>query len=55
MKEFTLKVTGDELNLIGAALAELPLKVAKPLFDKINAQVAEANKPPADEAKPTGD
>lgn len=45
MNEITLKLDQNDLNLIGAALGELPLKVSKALFDKINAQVEEAQKP----------
>jgi len=47
-KVITLKVSVDEVNLLLAALAELPLKISKPLFDEIeltsNQQWEELNK-----------
>ncbi len=48
MKEITLTLDENDLAVIAAALGELPLKVAKPVFDKISAQVAEATKAQAD-------
>jgi len=47
-KVITLNVSVDEVNLLLAALAELPLKISKPLFDEIeltsNQQWEELNK-----------
>lgn len=56
MDEFELKLNLQDLQIIGAALGELPLKVSRPTFDKINAQVAAAqNTPPADPPVPPAD
>lgn len=38
---FVLKLDEQDLAVIAAGLGELPLKVAKATFDKINQQVAE--------------
>lgn len=45
MKTFTLTFDENDLAIIAAGLGELPMKVSKPLFDKISAQVNELNKP----------
>lgn len=42
MNEITLRLDHNDLAVIAAALGEMPLKVSKATFDKINAQVAEA-------------
>ena len=47
MKEYSLQLDAKDLAVIAAGLGELPLKVAKATFDKINAQVAEASAPQA--------
>ena len=36
-----LEVTGEELNTIGAALSELPFKIANPLINKLTSQYAQ--------------
>lgn len=43
MTQYVLQLDAQDLAVIAAGLGELPLKVAKATFDKINAQVAEAN------------
>lgn len=45
MNEITLKLDQNDLAVIAHALGELPLKMSKATFDKINAQVAEASAP----------
>ena len=45
MNEVTLTLDQNDLAVIGHALGELPLKMSKATFDKINAQVAEASAP----------
>ena len=47
MKHYTLHLDDTDLAVIAAALGELPLKVSKPTFDKINQQVAQQAAPPA--------
>lgn len=42
MKEIALTLSENDLAVIAAGLGELPLKVAKATFDKINEQVAAA-------------
>lgn len=42
--DFTLALTGQEIDLILALLAEQPVKVAGPLHGKINAQAAQQMK-----------
>lgn len=47
MREFTLTITEDELNVIGQGLGELPLKISGNLFQKLQAQAfAQMNMPP---------
>lgn len=51
MNEITLTLTKEDLGVIAAGLGELPLRVAKATFDKINAQLtpaAEQPPPPQD-------
>lgn len=45
MTVVTLTLDATDLAVIAAGLGELPLKVSKATFDKINAQVA-AQQPP---------
>lgn len=35
-----LEVTDDHLRIIGAALIEMPYKIAVPVLDEINRQIA---------------
>ena len=37
--EHVLKLTGEQLNIVGAALAELPFKVAQPVMAAIQMQI----------------
>lgn len=41
--EYNLRVTPTELNALGAAINELPKKIADPLLAKLTAQVQEQN------------
>ena len=45
MKTFTLTVTEDQVNLLGAALSELPFKVSAALIQELQQQVNEQNQP----------
>jgi hypothetical protein len=45
--EYTLKVSRAELTQIGGALGALPFREVAALINKIQAQVAEQEKPPA--------
>ena len=36
----TLNLTSQSLSVIGSALAELPYRLAAPVIDEINAQIA---------------
>lgn len=45
MTEYSLQLDAQDLAVIAAGLGELPLKLSKATFDKINAQVAEASSP----------
>lgn len=47
MTEYVIQVDENDLAVIAAGLAELPMKVAKGTFDKINAQLIAAQ-PPAE-------
>lgn len=44
MKEFELKITEEELQIIGAALVELPYRVSAELIGKINKQISDQDK-----------
>lgn len=39
--EFSITLSGQELDLIGTAIVKLPYDVAAPLLEKLRAQVAE--------------
>lgn len=45
-QEIAVTLTVEEWNTIGAGLGELPFKVSRPLFDKIQQQIAQALQPP---------
>lgn len=45
MQSFTLILTGEELNLIGAALSDRPFKEVAGLLGKVNQQVLKQNVP----------
>ena len=47
---YTLTLTQDQLQVIAAALMELPMKHAAPVVQEINKQIAEQMKPQAVEA-----
>lgn len=38
--EYTLKFTEQEMGVLSAALVELPFKIAAPLIDRLNRQIA---------------
>jgi hypothetical protein len=42
--EFTLTVTAEEINIIGAALSKLPYEAVSTLIPKLQAQVNEQTK-----------
>ena len=44
MKEITITISAQTLNTIGAALNELPYKIAAPAIQEIDAQVQQALK-----------
>ena len=54
MNEITLTLDQNDLAVIAHALGELPLKMSKATFDKINAQVAAAAAADAPQAEPAG-
>lgn len=41
-----LDLPPEHLQIIGAALAELPFRVAAPVIEEINRQIAEQQRPP---------
>ncbi|MDR3736090.1 MAG: hypothetical protein P4L10_11205 [Acidobacteriaceae bacterium] len=45
MPTYTLVLTQEQLNILGAGLGELPFKVSAPVAQEINRQIAEAMKP----------
>ena len=48
---FVLTVEESEINVIGAALAELPFKVSSGLIQKLKQQVNEQQKPTVTDAE----
>jgi len=48
MEKFTLELTGEQLNMVGQAIGELPYRVAEPLLTEIRKQV-ESQQVPDDE------
>ncbi len=46
MKEFTLTVTEQDIQILSAALAEMPFKVSAALIAKLQSQINEQNAPP---------
>jgi hypothetical protein len=43
----TIKLTDEQMNVVGQALGELPFKVSAPIIQAINAQLQAAQVPPA--------
>lgn len=43
--EYSITLNDQELNILSAALVELPFKVAAPLVAKINQQIAKQQSP----------
>lgn len=41
--EYCITLTQEELNILSAALVELPFKMSAPLISKINKQLSEQN------------
>jgi len=39
--EYEIKLTEQDLNILSAALGEIPFKIAAPFIEKINKQIAE--------------
>lgn len=52
---YHLDVDANDLNALGAAINELPKKIADPLIAKLQAQIAAQNQAMADTAKKTAD
>lgn len=52
--EYSIKLTEQELNILSAALVELPFKVAAPLIAKINSQIAERQNAKKETPAPSG-
>jgi hypothetical protein len=46
---YTITLTQEQWAVIGAALAEMPFKHAAPVVAELNKQVAEQQKPKAEE------
>ena len=42
--EYKITLTEQELSILSAALVELPFKIAAPLVERINRQIAEQRK-----------
>lgn len=49
MKEYNLTVTQDDIAIISKAIAALPFGEVVALFNKLNTQVIEQDKPAQDE------
>ena len=45
MEKFTLELTGEQLNMVGQAIGELPFRIAEPLLNEIRKQVQEQQVP----------
>ena len=45
-----LELTQEQLQIIGAALAELPYRISAPLIAEIERQIVEQQKQPLEEA-----
>ncbi|MER8846057.1 hypothetical protein [Mesorhizobium australicum] len=53
--DYTIKLTAEQLNIVGIGLGELPFKVAQPVMAAINGQIASQlteSDPKAAQAKP---
>ncbi len=46
-KTYTFTLNESALNIVGAALGEIPFKVAAPVVNELNRQIAEQNAPAA--------
>ena len=42
---YKIELTEQDLQILSAALGEIPFKIAAPLVDKINKQIAEQEQP----------
>lgn len=49
MNDVVLRLNQQDLSVIAAGLGELPLKISKPVFDRITQQMAEAASQPIPE------
>ncbi len=47
MQTFTVQLTIEQWQIIGAALGDMPFKTAAPLVAELNKQIAEQRKPQA--------
>ena len=48
---YTITLTQDQLNVIAAALGEMPMKIAAPVVQELNKQISAQMKPQAVEQK----
>ena len=51
MHTLTLTLTNEQLQIIGAALAELPYRIAAPLMAEIDRQIMEQQLEPKEASK----
>ena len=54
-KQYSMRFTQDELNMIIAALSELPFKVSQPLISKMIKDFADINAADAAAAEPVAE
>lgn len=54
MDKIIIEVTQQELQVIGAALAEMPYKIASPVLESLQKQVDVMNQKPEFEEMPEG-
>jgi hypothetical protein len=47
MKTYTVQLTIEQWQIIGAALGEMPFKTSAPVLAELNKQLQEQNKPTA--------
>lgn len=52
--EYTIKLSEQDFPALSAALGELPYRVAAPLVEKINRQIAEQQNAEKDRPVPSG-
>ena len=50
MDAYTIEFSGSDMQVLQAALVELPFRVSAPLINKINAQIQKAHDQAADQS-----